>query len=232
MYLLVPLIALAGDYDTLPVLAKIKQFHKSNIRIEKIDIAFSIVDSYIKFDYDDSAQIWIYTLIELNSVSSDDTVDYFIHSRQTEIFYFSNLMQFAGASANRTIAIAQKINYSALIADAFAFKSYIYEELDDITEAKSAAIIAKNYFPKFPRAFKRTLINYSQIINQVAQLYVKLQITDSAYLYNSLALNFAIQNDAKRATNMCYSTFGNIFRYKKNMIVLCTIIISLTKVVC
>jgi signal transduction histidine kinase len=212
-----PFISIAGDNegDTLPVIEKIKQFYATKERVEKIDLAFSIVDKYIKFDYDDSAQSWIYTLIELNSINTDDTLDYFIHSRQTEIFYFSNLMQFAGASANRTIAIAQKINDSALMADAYAFKSYIYEELDSIVEAKSAAVIAKQYFPKFPRVYKRSLINYSQIINQLAQLYVKLGITDSAYQYNKLALSIAIQNNALRAKNMCYSTFGNIFSQLK-----------------
>jgi signal transduction histidine kinase len=208
-------LAADDEGDSLPIIEKIKQFNNTNNRLEKIDIAFSIVDKYIKYDYDDSAQTWIYTLIDLNSINTDDTLDYFIHSRQTEIFYFSNLMQFAGASANRTIAIAQKINDSALIADAFAFKSYIYEELDSVAAAKSAAMMAKKFFPKFPKNYKRSLITYSQIINQVAQLYVKLEVTDSAYHYNKLAFNFALQDNSKRALNMCYSTFGNIFSQKK-----------------
>jgi signal transduction histidine kinase len=203
------------DGDSLSVGEKIKQFNKTKNRLEKIDLAFLIVDKYIKYDYDDSAQAWIYTLIDLNSINTDDTLDYFIHSRQTEIFYYSNLMQFAGASANRTIAIAQKINDSALIADAFAFKSYIYEELDSIAAAKSAAMMAKKYFPKYPKKYKRSLITYSQIINQIAQLYVKLQVTDSAYHYNKMAFDFALKDNSKRALNMCYSTFGNIFSQKK-----------------
>ncbi len=204
---------LAGDYDedTLPVIEKIIKFKNSNNRLEKINLAFSIVDKYIKYDYDDSAQTWIYTLIELNSIKMNDTIDYFIHSRQTEIFYFSNLMQFAGTSANKTIAIAQKIKDSAFIADAFAFKSYIYEELDSIAEAKSAAVMAKRFFPKIAKVYKRSLIRYSQIINQIAQLYVKLKETDSAYYYNKMAYNLAIQDSTQRAKNMCNSTFGNIF---------------------
>jgi signal transduction histidine kinase len=204
---------LAGDYDedTIPVVEKIIKFKNSNNRLEKINLAFSIVDKYIKYDYDDSAQTWIYTLIELNSIKMNDTIDYFIHSRQTEIFYFSNLMQFAGTSANKTIAIAQKIKDSAFIADAFAFKSYIYEELDSIAEAKSAAVMAKRFFPKIAKVYKRSLIRYSQIINQIAQLYVKLRVTDSAYYYNTMAYSLALQDSTQRAINMCNSTFGNIF---------------------
>jgi signal transduction histidine kinase len=204
---------LAGDYDedTLPVVEKIIKFKSSNNRLEKINLAFSIVDKYIKYDYDDSAQTWIYTLIELNSIKMNDTIDYFIHSRQTEIFYFSNLMQFAGTSANKTIAIAQKIKDSAFIADAFAFKSYIYEELDSIAEAKSASVMAKRFFPKIAKVYKRSLIRYSQIINQIAQLYVKLRVTDSAYYYNAMAYSLALQDSTQRAINMCNSTFGNIF---------------------
>jgi signal transduction histidine kinase len=204
---------LAGDNDgdTLPVIEKIIQFNNTNNREEKIDLAFAIVDKYIKYDYDDSAQSWIYKLIELNSTKANDTIDYFIHSRQTEIFYFSNLMQFARSSVNKTVAVAQKIKDSALIADAFAFKSYIYEELDSIAEAKSAVVMAKKYFPKFPKVYKLSLIRYSQIINQVAQLYVKLQVADSAYQYNTAAYNLAIRDSTQRAINMCNSTFGNIF---------------------
>lgn len=208
---------LARDIDSIPIVEKIIQFNNANSREEKIDLAFSIVDKYIKLDDDDSAQIWIYKLIELNSINTDDTVNYFIHSRQTEIFYFSNLMQFAGASANRTIAIAQKINDSAFIADAFAFKSYIYEELDSIVVAKSSAMMAKNFFPKKTKVYKRSLISYSQIINQIAQLYVKLQITDSAYQYNRMAYALALRDSTQRAINMCNSTFGNIFmQLRKN----------------
>ncbi len=197
--------------DTIPISEKIVKFKKAINNKQKIDFAFSIVDSYIKDDYDDSAQTWIYTLIDLNSVNTDDSIDYFIHSRQTEIFYFSNLIQFAKTSSSKTIAIAQKINDSALIADAYAFKSYIYEELDSIAEAKSAAIIAKSFFPKYPTKYKRSLIKYSQIVNQLAQLYVKLNVPDSAFLYNKMAFNFALYDSAQRALNMCNSTFGNIF---------------------
>jgi signal transduction histidine kinase len=200
-----------ADEDSLRIIEKIAQFNKASNKEEKIDIAFSIVDKYIKYDYDDSAQTWIYKLIDLNSLNKDDTVDYFIHSRQTEIFYFSNLMQFARTSVNKTVAIAQKIKDSALIADAFAFKSYIYEELDSIAEAKSAVVMAKRYFPTIPKVYKLSLIRYSQIINQVAQLYVKLGVADSAYQYNTMAYNLALKDSTQRAINMCNSTFGNIF---------------------
>jgi signal transduction histidine kinase len=201
--------------DTIPISKKIIQYKKATDGKQKIDLAFSIVDNYIKNDYDDSAQTWIYALIELNSINTDDSIDYFIHSRQTEIFYFSNLIQFAKSSSAKTIAIAQKINDSALIADAYAFKSYIYEELDSIAEAKSAAIVAKNLFPKYPTKYKRSLIKYSQIINQLAQLYVKLNVPDSASFYNKMAFNVALHDSAQRAINMCNSTFGNIFMQQK-----------------
>ena len=206
--------------DTAAIAISIQQYNITENTEKKIEIAFNIVDKYIKIDLDDSAQIWVYKLIELNSKKTIDTTNYFIYSRQTEIFYYSNLMQFGLAAANKSIDIAQKLNDSILIADGLAFKGYIYEALDSFESSKNATYAAKLIFPKNPKPHKWSLIHYTQIVNQLGQIYLKLNNVDSAYLYNSVAYNLILNSSEKginqRAKNMCLRTFGDIFVQKNN----------------
>ena len=206
--------------DTAAIAISIQQYNITENTEKKIEIAFSIVDKYIKVDLDDSAQIWVYKLIELNSKKPIDTTNYFIHSRQTEIFYYSNLMQFGLAAANKAIDIAQKLNDSLLTADGFAFKGYIYEALDSFEASKNATYQAKLIFPKNPKPHKWSLIRYTQIVNQLGQIYLKLNNVDSAYNYNSIAYNLTLNSSEKgrnqRAKNMCLRTFGDIFVQRNN----------------
>ena len=206
--------------DTAAIAISIQQYNITENTEKKIEIAFSIVDKYIKVDLDDSAQIWVYKLIELNSKKPIDTTNYFIHSRQTEIFYYSNLMQFGLAAANKAIDIAQKLNDSILIADGLAFKGYIYEALDSFEASKNATYQAKLIFPKKPKPHKWSLIRYTQIVNQLGQIYLKLNNDDSAYHYNSIAYNLTLNSLEKgknqRAKNMCLRTYGDIFVKRNN----------------
>ncbi len=193
-----------------------QNFSTAKNNAAKIKSAFSIVEYYIENDFDDSAQTWIYTLIELNNNEPNDTINYFIQARLTEIFYFSNLAQFGLASANKGLAIARHINDSVLIADAWAFKGFVYEDLDSLDASKQATLNAFKFYPKLPTVYDRSLIKYSQIVNQLAQIYLKLNDVDSAYFYNVAAYKQAKLEKATRATNMCLSTFGNIFIAKNN----------------
>ena len=210
----------ANAQDTSAITKNIQQYNIEKNVEKRIQIAFNIVDKYIKDDLDDSAQIWVYKLIELNSKKPIDTTNYFIHSRQTEIFYYSNLMQFGLAAANKAITIAKKLNDSILIADGFAFKGYIYEALDSFKASKNATYEAKLIYPKNPKPHKWSLIKYTQIVNQLGQIYLKLNNVDSAYRYNSIAYNLALNSPEKeknqRAKNMCLRTFGDIFVKRNN----------------
>jgi hypothetical protein len=122
-------------------------------------------------------------LITLNNPQKNDSIAYYIQTRQTEVFYYSGLLQFGLQSSNKTIKIAEKIKDSIFIADAYLFKALIYEAQDSLIKSIEYANIAKLFFPKKEETKYRTLITYSQIINHLAQVNARTNSLDEAYYY-------------------------------------------------
>ncbi len=181
----------------------------------KIEKALSLVDSYIAEDKDDSAQLWLYKIINHNEQKQDPHLAYLILTRQAEVYYFSNLPLFGLQAAHKGLAKAAALGDSLFMADALAFQSYLYESTDSLELSKNKALAALKIYPKLARVFAYPVVEKSQIINQVAQLYLRFNQLDSAFYFNNMALTLAQKDKHQRAIAMCLNTNGRIHALKQ-----------------
>jgi signal transduction histidine kinase len=207
----------ASETDTLLRRSEIIKYNGSQSDTEKVKLGFSIIESFIHQDNYEAAQDWINKLFILNETYHTPDFDYLVNSYQCEIFYYGSLQFLALSYAKQGLQIAITNKDSFSIADAFGFMSYIYEEMDSVELAKKHSLLAFNAYPKLQKQHAEKYITQGQIVNQLSQLLVKLNLFDSAYLYNSKAYTLALMEKSERAQIMCLATMGNIFYGKKQL---------------
>jgi len=199
------------------VALKEKQFHTLKTNREKKTMALDIIEEYTYLSQTDKAQQWTYELVSLNYEHPNDTIDYYIRTNQAEIFYWCNLFEYAEHPANEALKIAKQLNDSIFISNAAMFVAYVKEMQDSLNESIYYARYANQYFPKIVKNGYRVMIDKSQIINNLAQIYVKLKEVDSAIYYNRMAYPLALAEQSERAIIYCDYNYANIY-FLKNQI--------------
>jgi signal transduction histidine kinase len=190
----------------------------SNCKSEacKLKKSFTISEYFLETDEIDKAQQWLDTTKFYYKVKPLDTTNVYIHSLQSELFYYIGLFQFGEYEAQKAIDISVKLKDSALIADGYFFKGINEFEMNKSNDAKQSLLISKQYYPKIrPQRRLRTLIQNEHIYNNIGQLYLKEKQLDSAIAYNSKAYEFALTENSKRGIPNCEQTFGLIYLIQK-----------------
>jgi signal transduction histidine kinase len=183
----------------------------------KNDYTIKIIDEYIFDDKLDSAELYLYLLIDQSKFEKDKYLEYTIYIKQTEIYYFENLTEFGKSAVYKSLEEANKINDSLLIANSYAFLSYLYEEIDSFYESKKYMHTAIFYYLNSSKKGHYNTVEYSQMISQLAQMTFQLGEYDSSLYYNNIAYKQAIAEHQMRAQAMCFITFGNIYYHKNNL---------------
>lgn len=184
---------------------------------EKNQLALDIIEEYTYLSQVERAQNWIYILMDNNFDSNNDTLNYYIKTNQAEIFYWCNLFEFADQPANEALKIAKNLKDSMLISNAAMFVSYVKEMQDSLWESIKYAHYAKLYYPSMISKKYRVMIRKSQIINNFAQVFVKLKNVDSAIYYNRLAFPLAMAEKSERAIIYGYYNYANIHTQLNNV---------------
>lgn len=199
---------------TKPVTAtKFSECTTSNCKILN---SFVTAEYYLDNDDIDASQKWLNTTKDnLNPAISDSTTC-FVHSLQSELFYYNGLFQFGKDEARKEILTAQRIKDSLLLADAYFFLAINQFEVNELESAQQSLWYSRNFFPKkkTPKRI-RAVIQNEHIYNNLAQLKIKLHQVDSAYWYNKKANEFAIRTNSRRGIPNTEQTFGEIYLVKK-----------------
>lgn len=182
----------------------------------KIRNAFVTAEYYLDNDAIDASQVWLNTTKDLLNPAITDTTDCFVHSLQSELFYYNGLFQFGKDEARKEIDVAQKIKDSLLMADGYFFVSINQIELADYHNAQQSLWSSKNFFPRRKSNNRiRAVIQNEHIYNNLAQVKMKLQQSDSAFWYNKRAYEFALKANSRRGIPNTEQTFGEIYLSKK-----------------
>lgn len=178
----------------------------------KIYNAFLTAEYYLEMDDIESSQKWLNkTKDYLNPEVTDDTAC-FVHSLQSELFYYNNLFQFGIDEARKEIVIAKKNKDSLLISDGYFFLGINQIELNELRAAQRSLWFSRKYLPKSKfRKHIRSTIQSEHIYNNLAQVKIKLNQTDSAFWYNKKAHTYAIAANSKRGIPNTEQTFGEIY---------------------
>lgn len=178
--------------------------------------SFLLAEHFLETDDIESSQKWLQKTKDLVSPKVTDTTTVFIHSLQSELFYYMGLFQFGTYEAKKGIEKAKQLNDSTLIADSYFFLGINQMEINAFKEAHQSLWQSRNFYPKqSAKKYIRSCIQNEHIYNNIAQLKFKTRELDSAFWYNKKAYQMALQNNSKRGIPNAEQTFGQIYYTKK-----------------
>ena len=193
----------------------IKTFQQQPNEIEFVKTCFYIADEYMNIEQYDSAQLWLNKIHIVLPVKSSSLQNYFLITRQAEVYYYNNLQQLGLQESRRGLAIAEALNDYMLLADSYNFLGLFYMNIDS-----TAASIA---FYKRGLLFTKSLPDPSQYISlskphhlhgNLAEAYYKLGEYDSALFHNYMSLKKAKIENWERGIAVAYSGLGDVYAAK------------------
>jgi signal transduction histidine kinase len=177
-----------------------------------------LAEYFLETDDIQSSQKWLNAAKDLVVLQKTDTTSVFIHSLQSELFYYDGLFQFGTNEAEKAIQNAKQLKDSLLIANGYFFKGINLMEINNFSEAEKSLWKSRNYQPNtIKKQYIRSTIEKEHIYNNLAQLKLKVSQSDSAVWYNSEAYYYAKKANSKRGIPNVEQTFGQIYLEKNKM---------------
>lgn len=177
-----------------------------------IKTCFFIADEYMNVEQYDAAQLWLNKIHVLLPVKKISLENYFLLTRQAEVYYYNNLQQLGLQESRRSLGMAEALNDSILMADSYNFLGLFYMNID-------SAALSVNYYKK-GLTFTKQPPNLPEYISlskphhlhgNLAEAYYKLGMYDSALHHNKLSLQKAQELNWDRGIAVAYSGLGDVF---------------------
>ena len=185
-----------------------------NCKSAACQIKHSFLNAEYYLDEDDlfSSQKWLDITKNKTSLIKNDSIKVFIHSLQSELFYYNGLHQFGINEAEKALAVALYLKDSLLISNGYFFKGINLIELNKPKEAEIYLWKSRDFQPvKTQKKHIRSSILNEHIYNNLAQVKQSLHQSDSAIWYNSKAYLYAKIINSKRGIPNVEQTFGLIY---------------------
>jgi signal transduction histidine kinase len=181
-----------------------------------VKTSFFIADEYMNIEQYDAAQIWLNKIHAVLPVKNITLDNYFLLSRQAEVYYYNNLQQLGLLESRRSLAMAEALHDSLLLADSYNFLGLFYMNID-------SAAASVNYY-KQGLLFSRQPPNPPQYLSlskphhlhgNLAEAYYKQQQFDSALLHYNLSYKKALEINWKRGIAVALTGLGEVYAAKK-----------------
>lgn len=207
----------------LPIYSQLKSFSKIDSAVTKslsqandkpafIKTCFYIADEFMNYEQYDSAQLWLNKIqleLPFKSISIDN---YYLITRQAEVYYYNNLQQLGLQESRRGLEMAQALNDSMLLADSYNFLGLFYMNIDSIE-------FSVDYYKKGLLSISNannatqhiSLSKPHHLHGNLAEAYYKLQAYDSALYHNYKSLQKAVEYNSKRGTAVAYAGLGDVY---------------------
>lgn len=212
------LIFAAGKAQDLSYKIKLQEFKNCTKAECKMTKSFLLAEHFLETDDIQSSQKWLDITKDLVSPTQSDTTTVFIHSLQSELFYYDGLFQFGTNEAEKAIQKAKKLQDNLLIANGYFFKGINQIEMNKFNDAEKSLWKARDFQPEnYSKPYIRSTIQEEHIFNNIAQLKLKMQQADSAVWYNAKAYQFAKKANSKRGIPNAEQTFGQIYLEEKKI---------------
>ena len=194
-----------------------KNFKNCTTEKCRLTNSFVLAEYFLETDDIASSQKWLEKTKDIISPKTIDTTTVFIHSLQSELFYYMGLFQFGTYEADKGIGKALQLKDSILIADAYFFRGINQLEMNEFANAEFSLRKSKNYLPsKIIQNHIRYTIQPEHVFNNLAQVKLKNKELDSAIWYNSKAYKFSLENKSRRGVPNSEQTFGQIYFLQNN----------------
>jgi signal transduction histidine kinase len=179
---------------------------------DKVKAAFFVADNYMDYDYYDSAQVWLNKIADIYTIKKPSLFNYYLLSRQAEVYYYNGLLQLGLQSAHRSLDVATKLNDSLLLADACNMTGLFYSTLNRPAEAlpffRKGIPYSKQ--PPYPTQYL-SLAKPHHLLGNLAEAMEKLNENDSAVAFNYRSLQKASEIQWLRGMAVAHSNLGNVY---------------------
>jgi len=173
---------------------------------------FAIADNFMEIDQYDSSQTWLNKIAEVLPFKKPSLFSYFLSTRQAEVYYYNGLQRLGLQESERSLGIAQALQDSLLLADAYNFLGLFLINLDSNAAAipyfKKGIVYTRQ--PPYPNNYL-SLTKPHHLYGNMAEAYEKMNIYDSAIYFGRVSLELASQINWKRGIAVAHSGLGNVF---------------------
>ncbi len=197
-------VPIKDSFENVSGIAKVTQ--------EQIKEYFFIADNYMNAEQYDSAQLWLNKIHAVLPVKSTSLDNYFLITRQAEVYYYNNLQQLGLQESRRGLAMAETLNDSLLLADSYNFLGLFYMNIDSIAKSvpyyKSGLLYTKQppYLSKY-----LSLTKPHHLYGNLGEAYFKLKEYDSALFCNLQSLQKATEINWERGIAVAHLGLGDVF---------------------
>ncbi len=194
------------------------QTKTNNVLYKEINDAIYIIDSYIQTDNYDSAQVWLNKINSKYTGGIPNIIRYTLTIRQAEVYYYSGLQRLGLKEALEALHMAQKMQDSILIADAYNFSGLFSANLGRYEQAIDYFNKAMLYMKKAP--YDEVYWNASgpqHIIGNLAEAYYHQGNLNKALYYAKLSLHEANYATDKRAIAVAHNMLGDVHTKKQRI---------------
>jgi signal transduction histidine kinase len=205
-----------GKAQSLPIKTLFIEYKNCKNKSCQIKNSFLIAEYYLEEDNIYASQKWLDIAKNVHNSKKLDTTAVFIHSLQSELFYYNGLFQFGVSEAEKVITNSFILEDSLLISNGYFFKGINLLELNNLQEAQKMLWKSRNYQPtKKQKKHIKSSILKEHVYNNLAQLKLQLHQSDSAIWYNSKAYNYAKKSISKRGIPNIEQIYGQIYLKNK-----------------
>jgi signal transduction histidine kinase len=179
---------------------------------EFIKTCFFITDNYMDVEQYDSAQLWLNKIHAKLPAKTNSLSNYFLITRQAEVYYYNNLQQIGLQESLRGLDMAKALADSLLLADSYNFLGLFYMNIDSV--AKSVGFykegIKYTRQPPYPKIYL-SLTKPHHLYGNLSEAYYKLGQFDLALAYNRISLQKANAIQWQRGIAVAHKSMGDIF---------------------
>lgn len=179
---------------------------------EKVKTAFFVADNFMDYDHYDSAQVWLNKIADIYTIKKPSLFNYYLLSRQAEVYYYNGLLQLGLQSAQRSLDVATQLNDSLLLADACNMTGLFYSTLNQASEGLPYFYQGIPYSkqPPYPPQYL-SLAKPHHLLGNLAEALEKLNRDDSALVFNYRSLQKASEIQLPRGMAVAHSNLGKVY---------------------
>ena len=173
---------------------------------------FFIADNYMNIEQYDSAQIWLNKIHEKLPAKNNSLSNYFLLTRQAEVYYYNNLQQLGLQESLRGLDMAKALNDSLLLADSYNFLGLFYMNIDSASQSLNFYKEGIKYTKQPP--FSQNYLSLTKphhLYGNFSEALYKLKMYDSALFYNKISLQKASEINWQRGIAVAHKSMGDIF---------------------
>lgn len=179
---------------------------------DKVKTAFFVADNFMDYDHYDSAQVWLNKIADIYTIKKPSLFNYYLLSRQAEVYYYNGLLQLGLQSAQRSLEVATQLNDSLLLADACNMTGLFYSTLNQPAEGLPYFYKGIPYSkqPPYPPQYL-SLAKPHHLLGNLAEAMEKLNKNDSALIFNYRSLQKASEIQLRRGMAVAHSNLGKVY---------------------